>query len=227
MALSNYTELQTAVQTELKFSEAGFVAAIPDMILRAEAKINRRVRLREMENLSTDTYAAATTSLADRSMNLPTGYIELINLEHKIATADDTTYEPVIYVDPNQIHKYYEASTAGELRYTLRQNIEFNAPVGVDHTIRFHYLKKWDIATDTTNWLLTNYPDVYLYGALSEAEGFLRNDQRIPLWKGMFALGLDDLDKLSERGRDDSELDVSEVGYMAGTGFGYNILTGR
>lgn len=227
MALSNYTELQTAVQTELKFTETGFVAAIPDMIKRAEVKVNRRVRLREMEQLAYATYAAGTTAIADRLLALPTGYIELINLRVRPATANDDAYVHVRYVDPGRISDYYATASDGTLYYTLRDQLEFATPVSTDHRVIMHYLKKWDIATDSTNWLLTNYPDVYLYGALSEAEGFLRNDPRIQLWQSMFYQALDDLDKLSERGRDDAELDVSEISNMSGSTYSFNVLTGR
>lgn len=33
-----------------------------------------------------------------------------------------------------------------------------------------------------TNWLLTNHPDVYLFGSLAEAESYIGNDERVPLW---------------------------------------------
>jgi len=36
--------------------------------------------------------------------------------------------------------------------------------------------------TVTSNWLTTNAPDVLLYGALLEAEPFIKNDERIRLW---------------------------------------------
>ena len=37
--------------------------------------------------------------------------------------------------------------------------------------------------TNTTNWLLTNHPDAYVYGALSEAEPFIPDDPRVGIWK--------------------------------------------
>jgi len=227
MALTTYLELQTAVQTELDITETGFVAAIPDMVKRCEAKINRRARLREMETLAYATYAAGTAALGDRLLALPVGYIEmLMPLRIKPSTAADTAYEELRYVDPARIVEYYGASaTAGRLSYTLRDQIEFSAPVGSDHLVMMHYLKGWDLATDTSNWLLTNYPDVYLYGTLSEAEGFMRNDERIVLWKTLFEEGLADLNELSERGRDDAELDVSELASM-GDRSTFNILNG-
>jgi hypothetical protein len=36
--------------------------------------------------------------------------------------------------------------------------------------------------TVTSNWLTTNAPDVLLYGALLEAEPFIKNDERVNLW---------------------------------------------
>ena len=47
-----------------------------------------------------------------------------------------------------------------------------------------HYWVKITPLSDanTTNWLLTKYPDLYRYASLMSAEGFLKNDPRIPLW---------------------------------------------
>ena len=46
------------------------------------------------------------------------------------------------------------------------------------------YYKTFDALTALapTNWVITNAPDVYLYGTLLEAEPFLMNDQRVQLW---------------------------------------------
>lgn len=227
MALTTYAELQTAIQAELDIAETTFVASIPDLINRAESKINRKLRLREMEQLAYATYSAGTTALADRLLALPNAYVELIPpLRIKPATAADTAYEEVLYVDPGKISQFYGASAQpGTLRYTLRDQLEFSAPVGTEHTVMMHYLKGWDLAANGSNWLLTNYPDTYLYGALSEAEMFIRNDVRVPMWKALFDECIADLQELSERGRDDAELDVSEVGRLTGRGT-FNILTG-
>ena len=51
------------------------------------------------------------------------------------------------------------------------------------------YYKTFTALSDsaTTNDMLTNNPNVYLYGTLLEAEPFIMNDQRIPVWLGAFA----------------------------------------
>lgn len=38
----------------------------------------------------------------------------------------------------------------------------------------------------STNWLLTNHPDVYLYGSLLEAQPYLMDDARISIWAQIF-----------------------------------------
>lgn len=225
MALSNYTDLQAAVRSEIDIASTAALsnATIVDAITRAEAKINRKARFREMETLAYDTYVAGTVAIADRTMSIPTGFVEMIGLQHKVASADDDTYKEVKYVAPGRIHEYY--TQTNNLYYTLRQDVEFNTNVDSAHTIRFHYLKKWDIATDSTNWLLTNYPDVYLYGALVECSLHMVDDKRVPVWKALFDQGLKDLNLLSQRNRDDAELDTSEVARVAGQST-FNILTG-
>lgn len=223
MALTTYAELLAAVRTELDISTSGITdASVADAVTRCEAKINRRARFREMEQLAYATYAAGTNSIDDRTLAVPTGMLELINLRVKKASDDDSNYIEVKYVDPGRIHEYYGESG---LRYTLRDQLEFSTAVSVNHTVMMHYLKKWSIAADSTNWLLTNFPDVYLYGSLAECEMHVRNDQRIPLWKSLFDEGIAELNTMDERGRDDSELDTSEVMKMSRYN-SYNILTG-
>lgn len=228
MALTTYAELQTSVITELdRTGNTEFTTAVPDFVNRCESKLNRKLRLREMEQLAYATYSVGTNALADRLLAMPSGYVELIPpLRGKVATADDTTYEEIPYVDPGKISLHYgSATTAGQLRYTLRDQLEFSAPVGSEHTIMMHFIKGWDLATDTTNWLLTNYPDAYLYGTLMEASVFIIDDTRAAGWKLLFDEVMRDLQELSERGRDDAELDTSEIASMSDNR-GFNILTG-
>jgi hypothetical protein len=47
--------------------------------------------------------------------------------------------------------------------------------------------------SNTTNWLLTEAPDVYLYGALVHTAPYLKDDARIAIWESFFAQGIDNL----------------------------------
>ena len=62
------------------------------------------------------------------------------------------------------------------------------APGNVTTPITMLYRRRLPALTaaSPTNWLLTLAPDVYLYGALTQAEGFLAEDDRVAGWKSMF-----------------------------------------
>lgn len=226
MALSNYTELQAAVRTEMgEVSTGGLSAdALTDAIARAEAKINRRTRLREAERIATATYQTSSKAIEDRRVALPTGYVEFLDLRWKKASQADTAYTDAIYVAPERIHEYYDRTDA--LWYTLRSQIEFNRHTnGEQYELMMHYFKKWDIATDSTNWLLTNYPDSYLYGSCMEVAIHMRDQSTINAYKALFDEALAELNELSERGRDDSTADISDLAMLSRRG-DYNILRG-
>jgi len=225
VALSNYTELQAAIRVEMGGVSTGGLSAdaLTDAIDRAEAKISRRARLREAEKIATATYQTSSQAIEDRRIALPTGYVEFLDLRWKKASQADTAYTDAFYVAPERIHEYY-GRTDG-LWYTLRSQIEFNRHTGgVEYELMMHYFKRWDIATDATNWLLTNYPDVYLYGACMEAAVHMRDDPAATAYKTLFDQALAEMNELSERGRDDSIADISDLAAMSGN-HSYNILT--
>ncbi len=47
------------------------------------------------------------------------------------------------------------------------------------------------------NWLLINHPDAYLYGALMEAEPYMKNDQRIATWAQGLSAAIDAINSAS------------------------------
>lgn len=65
------------------------------------------------------------------------------------------------------------------------------------------YYKTFEGLSDsnTTNWVILNAPDVYLYGALLQAEPFLQNDQRIPVWERGLRQALSDLQSQDDKDR--------------------------
>jgi hypothetical protein len=47
------------------------------------------------------------------------------------------------------------------------------------------------LADTEVTWLLSNYPQLLLYGALVEASPFIKDDNRLPIWGAMFTDALD------------------------------------
>ena len=144
---------------------------------------------------------------------MPDGYLELLSIQQKLSGLSDANYVECEYVAPQLAEKYYDASV---MRYTLRDQLEFFPVPTQAYTIRLHYIKAWDLATDSSNWLLTNHPDAYFYGTLMECERTLRNDDRSMMWRAELESVIEYLNALSERGRDDGQLITSESASMAG-----------
>jgi hypothetical protein len=48
---------------------------------------------------------------------------------------------------------------------------------------------------------MTNAPDLYLYGTLLQAEPFLMNDERIPLWERAVRQVINDLQQQDDKDR--------------------------
>jgi hypothetical protein len=56
-----------------------------------------------------------------------------------------------------------------------------------------------DLATNSTNWLLTLAPDLYLYGTLLEASPYIQNDERLAVWGSALVTVIDQLNLHGER----------------------------
>lgn len=182
MALATYSNLRDAIGEHLNRTDLTSSEAITaDLIKLAEAKFAREPRLRYLVkadiNVSADAYA------------LPSGYRELVSLYHD----GDTYFGPLKVVSPDRIAEHKSrlgdsgvpevvavVGTANPtLRFAPEPNQTFTFKLIYNSTLRGNELS----GTNTSNWLLENHPDIYLYGALVEAEAYLQEDQRIAVWK--------------------------------------------
>lgn len=216
MSFANYTELQTEISDFMHRSDLD--SKIPTFITLAESKLNRILRIREQEQLS---YTTVQTTATNRRVALPTGFIEFLSLKIKGENDENTKYKPLQYLPPERAHEQY-TSAGVPTHYTIRKDLELNCVPSSNQMLRMHYLKQWDIATDTTNWLLTNHPDAYLYGALAAAASYIKDDKRVPMWIAGWDMVQDELNEVAERSRNHAELPTPEGLY----GYGFNILTG-
>ena len=178
MALGTFTELKDAIADWLDRSD--LTARIPDFITLAEARLNRDLRIRPMEVRST-----MITTSGQRYFNLPGGYLQMRNIQ-----LNTNPIMPLEYITPEMLDRLYGSDTTGKPRaYSLIGDEIQLAPIpDSDYTVEMAFYEKFTPLGDgtsgtvTTNWLTTNAPDVLLYGALLEAEPFIKNDERIGLW---------------------------------------------
>ena len=55
--------------------------------------------------------------------------------------------------------------------------------------------------SNTTNWLLTLSPDIYLYGTLIQSAPYLRDDERTAVWATLYTRMVSDMNVSDERSR--------------------------
>ena len=197
MALGTFTELKDAVADWLDRSD--LTARIPDFIALAEARLNRELRIRPMEVRST------MVTIADQQyFQLPGGYIQMRNMQ---LNTNPTT--PLEYITPEMLDRLYGSTTSGKPRaYTLIGDEIQLAPIpDSTYTVEMAFYEKFtplgdgSSGTVTSNWLTANAPDVLLYGALMEAEPFIKNDERIPVWLNGYNNAVNKLQQQDQRDR--------------------------
>lgn len=177
MSITNYSELNTAVANWLHRGD--LTSSIPDFITLAEAKLNRRLRLRAQESTATGTVSA--------SVALPSDFAEVISI--KVATGQTS------YAIPYRPRADITGQSAAPLRYTITgDNIVFD-PASSSYTYTLTYYAKFSALSAGANWLITNAPDVYLYASLMESAPYTKNDPRIQTWASLLENAISDLKK--------------------------------
>lgn len=163
MAITNFTNLKTTIANYLNRDD--LTSYIPDFITLAESRMNNELRVREMETIDTST----TTVAGTQAYSLPTGFIEA-----KYVIFQSDPYAILQYKAPFDFFKDYNASvSSGRPSFFTIIGTEINLGVTPDSakTLEIAFFKKLTALSDSnlTNTILTNYPDLYLYGALAES----------------------------------------------------------
>jgi len=194
MAIGTFAQLKTAAANWLDRSD--LTDRIPEFITLAEARFNRILRIRDMETVST----AITTTAGTREYNLPTGYVQM--KEFHLSTDPITS---LAYITPEMMSRLWAGSGTGKPQvYTIiADKVRLGPSPGDAYTTSMLYYKAFTALSDsaTTNDMLTNNPDIYLYGVLLEAEPFLMNDQRVQLWATAFRQAIADVQDQDNKDR--------------------------
>jgi hypothetical protein len=193
MAIGTYAELQTAVANWLDRDD--LTDRIPEFIALAEARMNRVLRIRLMEAKYT-----ASTVAAQRNYALPASYIQMRNFQ-----LNTSPITPLQYVTPEIYDRLWGGSTDGTPQfYTIVAGEVQLGPLPASVlTMEMLFYKKITAlsGSNTTEAMLTDNPDIYLYGALMEAEPFIMNDERVGLWAQGLQQAISDLQEQDNKDR--------------------------
>jgi hypothetical protein len=193
MAISTYAELQDAILAWI--NKQDIEQSLDSIIAMTEADLNRKVRHWKMEK-------RATVSLDDQYSRVPSDWIETIRFyltgngtsELILASRSDLLNRRELANDTGGTPRYYTMSD-GAFEVFPTSNGNFTAEL--------LYYGKTDALSNSvmTNWLLTDHPDVYLYGSLVHASAFMGEDNRIQVWNTMYQTALDQVNGSSEAAR--------------------------
>jgi hypothetical protein len=191
MAITTYSELKSAVADFLNRDD--ITDTIPTFIAMAEATINRDLRHWRMEQRS-------TAEIDDQYLTLPTDWLETIRL-----TVKDTVPYPMNLASKSQIedYRFKGNNVAGKpLYYThIAGELELFPTPDATYDIELLYKQKVEALSDsnTSNWLLSEAPDLYLYATLVETAIYLRDDERLASFGALYQSKLDAVNRQSNR----------------------------
>ncbi|WP_444897902.1 phage adaptor protein [Microbulbifer sp. SSSA005] len=200
MAITNYGELKAAIAGWLERDD--LAERLPEFISLAERKIFRKLR----------TPANERTVLEDRRVDggdewlIPTHFLECKRLLVNgvpLSRITDTDY-------------YSRSAQSGQPKYFFRYANRFKvwpAPAE-DYRWVLNYWTDMELTEEyPENTVLPVAKDLYLFGALAEAEPYLMNDNRVALWKAKFDEGLIELNDMAERAELAGSASISRGAY--------------
>jgi hypothetical protein len=199
MAISTYAELKSAVANWINRDD--LTARIPEFINIAGDKLHYGFGTDKLqvEPLRIDAMLQSADLTPDSSglAAKPTGFLEARRL-YVSATPIDT----VEYLTPEDFWGRDGASDDGDpVFFTIEGSNFVFAPKGSGDTIKLLYYKRFDelSADGDTNWLIDNYPSIYLSGALAEAYAYIEEPAMAQHWQLQFIQSVLGLQASSDR----------------------------
>tara|TARA_Y100001938_G_C8000444_1_gene384407 strand:+ start:89 stop:766 length:678 start_codon:yes stop_codon:yes gene_type:complete len=189
MALNSYSALKTSIANWLNRSD--LTTEIEDFIVLAEKDFNSKLRIRQM--VSTD----SSFSINAETVALPTGFLQV----RDFFITDGGSKHSLQYITPAQMDQIKGSSVTGQpTTYTIiGENFRFAPKPSTTYTATLNFYKEFDPLSDsnTSNFILTSHPAIYLYGSLYHSANFLGGvePRLIQQWQQMYATALERLER--------------------------------
>lgn len=161
MAITTATELRTALEGWLYRTDV--TARLDEFIALFEARFNRDVRVRGMEA------SMASTALVSGAVANPTAFLAWKEL--RCDTDHDYTLEP----RPLEWIRNQADYAASPLYFAVMDAQTVCYPTS-GSVLGTYYRFLPSLTSNSTNWLLTAHPDLYLMGSLEEAAIYTRDE---------------------------------------------------
>ena len=188
----NYTDLRTQISSYLNRQDITN-EQLDVFIDNAEAEFNSIIRHRKM-------IKRVTADLDSQFTRLPTDFLEATNLQ--------LNTDPVVLLRQASAETIDSVRIAGgnvagtpEFYSIIGDTIEVVPRPSQSTQIEISYYSKVPplSSTNLTNWLITDYTNIYLYGAMKHGLIFLMDDERLPVIAGNLAVDLERLNTEADR----------------------------
>jgi len=194
MALTTYALLKTTIANYLNRTD--LTSYLGDFITLTESRMNRELRVREMVNTDTTT----TTVAGTQSYSLPSGFLEASAVIYQ-----SDPYRTLRFMANGDFYRQYNVTQTSGLPtfFTIvGEKILLGVAPDSAKTLQIDFYKTLTPLSEsnTTNTILTNYPELYLYGALAESSPFLMQDERLNTWAGLYKEALANANLSSQKG---------------------------
>lgn len=191
MPLSTYAEIQEAITDAIWRDDLSGKAA--DAIVLFEEWCNNNLRVAQMET-------SATVTLTSNVGALPSNY-----LQWRRVRSNASPIRLLKWADPDWVAQNYpDTATEDASFFTIIGTNISTAPPSTPDILLDYYRTIPDLATNSTNWLLTRSPSAYLYGSLKHLAVMIDDDARVATFDGLLKeamAGLMSADVLSRHGR--------------------------
>jgi hypothetical protein len=193
MPITTYAELKTNIADFLNRDDLTSVSST--FVSLAEADLNRQIRHWRQEKRS-------TAEIDTQYSAIPADMLEVIRF---YITSGDTRPLELISQAEMLDRKFRNLNTNGQPAYyavTAGELEVYPVPDGT-YTAELYYFGKTDALSDsnTSNWILENYPDAYLYGSLIHSAPYLKDDARIQVWAALYQNAIDAINQASEKAK--------------------------
>jgi hypothetical protein len=179
MTLSTYAELTSAIADWL--DRGDLTVRIPDFVALAEAQMNRVLRVRQM-------IVTASATLETASTATPADLLDAIAL----TLADGTALAAAA---PQHLSEAPDAPGRPRRYALVGGALQVHPPPDRAYEVRLRFFARIPPLGPSAqgNWLLTEAPDAYLYGALLQSAPYLRDPEAVALWSAGFDAALSGL----------------------------------
>lgn len=197
MAVANWTDLVAECQSWL-FGRADIAAKVPTFVRLLEAKANRTLRCRQMEQRASTTIN--TSSDEPEFISLPGDFHSMRRV--RLSSVDSKPrlkFATAAQLDDLRVKNGDDAGQP--VWFTVAgDEMELYPTPSSAYTVEMTYRKYLPALSEDnpTNWLLLLAPDLYLYGTLLEAAPYLHEDERIAVWSDGVSAAIAQLNSLSE-----------------------------